>query len=88
MYTRLQAIDVVGDPQQRLQALRRERAARGSGRQLALDSKDQALNQGALAIEDGRKLLTPLRPHPVNLPGGATALGRHGTLGLQHLADV
>jgi hypothetical protein len=24
----------------------------------------------------------------VNLPGGATALGRHGTLGLQHLADV
>ena len=33
-------------------------------------------------------ILDDVCPHPVNLPGGATSLGRNDALGMQHLADL
>jgi hypothetical protein len=60
-----QAIDVIGDPQQqRLQTLRHKRSAWCSGRQLAFDGRDEALNECAAAIEVRRKCLAHLGPYP------------------------
>jgi hypothetical protein len=74
--------------QQSLTLLRSQRAAWGTGRELALDRTEQALDQGSTLVESSWKCSSHLGSHSMNAPGFLSALGRDHTLRPELLADI
>jgi hypothetical protein len=85
----LQAVEIVGEPEQQgLTTLREQEATRGAAGELAFSNGEDGLDQCASTVEAAWKVVAHLRTYPVDAPSLLAAFGRDDAAGSEPLADV